>query len=262
MSIFLVLSILAIFWLGGGEELGYFKTEPWGSGHPSDLITIFIILILGLLPTSDLAKNLKDTSLKANLALTKTDKSNLELQSTIHQKIELIKEVHIQAKTNIDYIHQLFKSQGEDFDNLGNRIRAIYHAHDTHFASDDLGLIDLKKYASAYFADLTESLSLEPNQLEAKFDELKITMDKVNSLGIFFYEMIRFSLTNAPNSPILFESMDRNRDELQFKIFAYDLAPLPESRILFDITIKQLKADFSLSDDHKVGLLTLPKNES
>ena len=262
MGIFLVLTILAILWLGGGEEMGYFKTEPWESGHPADLISIFIILLLGLLPTSDLVKNLRDSSLQSNYALAETDKSNTELQSTIHQKNELIKEVHVQAKTNIDYIHKLFKSRGDDFDNLGNRIRAIYHAHDTPFVSGNPELIDFKEYTSAYFADLTESLSLEANQLEVQFSELKIPVDKVNSLGICFYELIRFSVTNSANAQILFEFMDEDRDELRFKISAYDLATLPESRILFDITIRQLKADFSLSDDHKIGVLTLPKNKS
>ncbi|MCP4457803.1 MAG: hypothetical protein GY816_07235 [Cytophagales bacterium] len=258
LIIFSFITILAIFWLGGGEYMAYFTPSQYTSGQPSDLIIALTILLLGLLVIYSLASNLKKSFLQAEIALEKTEQSNGQLQATIIQKNRLIKEVHIQAKTNLHYINLLLEQQeNQNLHPLINKIRAIYHTHDTLLVSGKSEFIDFNKYILAYFAYLSDSLSLAKGQLRANVKELYIGLDQVNSLGICFNELIEYAIRNSPSAIILVESFNEN--VLTFKISAKGLIKLPKSHILFDLVLSQLKADFSIPEDG-IGILTLPKN--
>jgi two-component sensor histidine kinase len=140
---------------------------------------------------------------KLNLEIQSHKKTVAELNSTIHDKEVLLREVHHRVKNNLAVISSLINLQiasSQDISNIQNlketkrRVHTIYLVHEKLYASPRISSIELTAYMADLLRNIKSSLDLPPGSLQLIFhmDGVFCEIDILIPLGLIMNELFTF----------------------------------------------------------------------
>ncbi|MCK4540914.1 MAG: hypothetical protein KAU17_01640 [Spirochaetales bacterium] len=140
---------------------------------------------------------------KLNLEIQSHKKTVDELNSTIHDKEILLREVHHRVKNNLAVISSLINLQiasSQDISNIQSlketkrRVHTIYLVHEKLYASPRISSIELTAYMADLLRNIKSSLDLPPSSLQLIFhmDGIFCEIDKLIPLGLIMNELFTF----------------------------------------------------------------------
>lgn len=148
------------------------------------------------------------------LAMEITERKQFEdqLQSSLHEKEILLKEVHHRVKNNMQIISSLMKLQADTiedeqildaFNQIQNRVRSMALVHEKLYQTEDFSEIDFKDYLTTLTKHLLQSYRTDHSRISLvnRIDQVHITIDQAIPCGLILNELISNSLKYAfPNN--------------------------------------------------------------
>ncbi len=131
-----------------------------------------------------------------------------ELETSLEEKVVLLREVHHRVKNNFQIILSLLSLQSRDIGDerftramreSQNRIRAMAFIHETMYTSADLARIDLEPYIKYLTSQLFTLFAVRPTTISLTLDVKNIFVD-INTaipLGLIINELVSNSLMHA-----------------------------------------------------------------
>jgi len=126
---------------------------------------------------------------------------NTELQASLGEKEVLLKEIHHRVKNNMQVISSLLSLQADSIDephllamfkDSQQRIQSMALVHDILYGSNNLGRSDLAIYTRRLVAELCQSYSRDPEQIQVRLDldEMFVSMDTIIPCGLLLHELV------------------------------------------------------------------------
>jgi PAS domain S-box-containing protein len=144
------------------------------------------------------------------LAMEITERKQFEdqLQSSLHEKEILLKEVHHRVKNNMQIISSLMKLQADTiedeqildvFNQIQNRVRSMALVHEKLYQTEDFSEIDFKDYLSSLTKHLLQSYKTDHSRVSLinRIDNVHLTIDQAIPCGLILNELISNSLKYA-----------------------------------------------------------------
>ncbi len=190
----IIVLILVIFALNFFEANAIENIVPEYSRPVFSLMSIlFAIFLLG--------NTFGQSLLRTYNALYKSKKS---LVIQMHEKENLLKEVHHRVKNNLQTVSSLLSLQSRNIDNgpmkgllkgTQNRVIAMAMVHEMLYMRNDISHIEYKSYVQELSEYLIRSIKGVDNTIELKIDipDIKLGIDTAIPLGLIINE----ALTNA-----------------------------------------------------------------
>jgi PAS domain S-box-containing protein len=131
-----------------------------------------------------------------------------ELETSLNEKVVLLREVHHRVKNNFQIIISLLSLQSRDIGDekvtramreSQNRIRAMAFVHETMYSSADFARIDLESYVKYLTTQLFTFFEVRPGTISLILDIKNIFID-INTaipLGLVINELVSNSLKHA-----------------------------------------------------------------
>ncbi|MBT4287438.1 MAG: PAS domain S-box protein, partial [Bacteroidetes bacterium] len=158
-------------------------------------------------PILDQEGNLQKVLIQHN-DITEQKQSEEQIKASLKEKETLIDEIHHRVKNNIAIIASLLKMQSNSIEDpqikevlkeSQNRVYAMSAVHETLHGSDNLSQIDLKTYLSKVTTSIFQTYSINPDKvkLNISVEEIPISIDQANPIGLVINELISNSLKYA-----------------------------------------------------------------
>lgn len=155
----------------------------------------------------------RDTEMELRVAerTEELSQANDKLQTSLQEKVVLLKEIHHRVKNNLQVISSLLSLQSRDiaddrdlalFINSQNRIKTMALIHERLYQSDDLAKVDFADYIPALADSLfnTYKTSAQEIALKVNVGDLMLDLDQAIPCGLMLNELISNSLKYAfPN---------------------------------------------------------------
>jgi PAS domain S-box-containing protein len=141
----------------------------------------------------------------------RVEQRTAQLNTSLEDKIILLREVHHRVKNNLQIILSLLNLQSRQssdtqvrdaFRESQNRIRAISMVHERLFITRDIETIELGAYTRSLAANLLSFYEIQKErvQIHVAMENLTISLDTAVPLGLIINELIANSLRHAfPN---------------------------------------------------------------
>jgi two-component sensor histidine kinase len=141
----------------------------------------------------------------------RVEQRTAQLNTSLEDRIILLREVHHRVKNNLQIILSLLNLQSRQssdtqvrdaFRESQNRIRAISMVHERLFITRDIETIELGAYTRSLAANLLSFYEIQKErvQIHVAMENLTISLDTAVPLGLIINELIANSLRHAfPN---------------------------------------------------------------
>lgn len=140
--------------------------------------------------------------------VTNQTEAEYQLKTSLKEKETLLQEIHHRVKNNMQVIASLLELQADksNDDDLRRalkesqgRVYAMSAVHESLYGSDNLAEIDLKSYLNKIAHTLVQSYQTYPSKIHLNVlsDEIKISIEKANPLGLIINELLSNSLKYA-----------------------------------------------------------------
>jgi len=137
-----------------------------------------------------------------------TDRKNVEdkMQSSLHEKEVLLKEIHHRVKNNLQIISSLLNLQSSAIDNPStrelvresqNRVRSMALIHEKLYQSESLARIDFGEYLRTLTRDLFRSYSAGGVTLKLQAEDIFLDVDTAIPCGLIITELVSNALKYA-----------------------------------------------------------------
>ncbi len=147
----------------------------------------------------------------SSLDITERKEAIEQIQSSLKEKVILLKEIHHRVKNNLQVISSLFRLQStyikdtqakEIFNESQNRVRSMALIHEKLYLSKNLTHVNFSDYVHELVTNLLTSYRFSSNtiELDIKIDNIELNVDLAVNLGLILNELISNSLKHAfPN---------------------------------------------------------------
>ena len=152
----------------------------------------------------------RDTEMERRVAerTEELSQANDKLQTSLQEKVVLLKEIHHRVKNNLQVISSLLSLQSRDiaderdldlFINSQNRVKTMALIHERLYQSDDLAKVDFADYIPALADNLfnTYKTSAQEIDLKVHVGDLMLDLDQAIPCGLMLNELISNSLKYA-----------------------------------------------------------------
>ncbi|NQU63174.1 MAG: CHASE domain-containing protein, partial [SAR324 cluster bacterium] len=140
--------------------------------------------------------------------ITERKQAEDQIKASLKEKGTLIDEIHHRVKNNMAIIASLLKMQANSIENeqvkevlkeSQNRVYAMSAIQETLHGSENLSEIDLKTYLSKVASSIFETYSVTQDKVKLNTDieEIAISIDQANPVGLVVNELISNSLKYA-----------------------------------------------------------------
>ena len=233
LSIALGFVLLAVLFLGLGEQFGVFVAEKTGVGTPADFLIVSIILLVGFLVAAGLSDTLKSKLDESEEELENKTTSVEKLKETVHDKHQLVDEVHGQARYSLQLIEKLIgKVQYEFNDHLVSRINPITEVHNLFNQAKEYGRLNLQAYLSNLLTAHLKRLSIDEN--------ITISIDIIGYFGLLLTELLDVV-------PTINEVTITRVNNIEVKLSHIDHIDISD-HMLLSICLQQLKSEYELTE--------------
>ncbi len=134
--------------------------------------------------------------------------ANQTLESSLEEKVVLLKEIHHRVKNNLQIISSLLSLQARDiadardldlFVNSQNRVQTMALIHERLYQSDDLARVDFTEYIPVLVDSLftTYKTSDQDIELRVEVSDLMLDLDQAIPCGLMINELISNALKYA-----------------------------------------------------------------
>jgi two-component sensor histidine kinase/PAS domain-containing protein len=159
-----------------------------------------------------------------------------KLETSLHEKEILLKEVHHRVKNNLQIISSLLNLQSNAIDNplirtqfqdSQNRIRSMALIHERLYRSDDLASIDFDSYLRDLAGSLVQTYQPQAQRVELRMSTARVLLniDTAIACGLILNELVSNALKHAfPDSrpgQIGVELLE-DRELHQFRLVVWD----------------------------------------
>ena len=130
------------------------------------------------------------------------------IESSLKEKVILLKEIHHRVKNNLQVISSLFRLQSsyikdkeakEIFNESQNRVKSMALIHEKLYLSKNLTHVNFSDYVHELVTNLLTSYKFSSNTiiLEISIDDIELNVDLAVNLGLILNELISNSLKYA-----------------------------------------------------------------
>lgn len=175
------------------------------------------------------AKNTIDTK---NIILEATQQ---KLQTSLHEKEILLKEIHHRVKNNLQLINSLLSIQARSTDRTlevaeflnksQNRVESMALIHETLYLSDNLSKVDFEKYTQKLTEYLLNSFETDRESIEVTVTGHNIILDveTLIPVGLILTELINNSLKHAfPDGKGKIDITLQDYNDARLELIVYD----------------------------------------
>jgi two-component sensor histidine kinase len=135
---------------------------------------------------------------------------NTQLDKSLQEKVNLLKEIHHRVKNNLQLVSSLLNLQKNNLNDdkfskaiqtCQDRIKSIAIVHEKLYQSESLFLIDIE----SYLKDLVKEISInlidtERFQFNLDIQKIELTIDQILPLGLILNELISNSIKHCKNN--------------------------------------------------------------
>jgi PAS domain S-box-containing protein len=140
--------------------------------------------------------------------ITELKQSREQLESSLNEKVVLLKEIHHRVKNNLQVISSLFNLQSDYihdgeakviFKESQNRVKSMALIHEKLYLSKNASCVNFSDYIRDLITNLLNSFRFELNviDLELKIDNLELNVDLAVYLGLIVNELISNTFEHA-----------------------------------------------------------------
>ncbi len=130
------------------------------------------------------------------------------IESSLQEKVILLKEIHHRVKNNLQVISSLFRLQSsyikdkeakEIFNESQNRVKSMALIHEKLYLSKNLTHVNFSDYVHELVTNLLTSYKFSSNtiSLEISIDDIELNVDLAVNLGLILNELVSNSLKYA-----------------------------------------------------------------
>jgi PAS domain S-box-containing protein len=124
-----------------------------------------------------------------------------QIQSSLHEKEVLLKEIHHRVKNNLQVVQSLLKMSARTLpesnarsavESTVERVHAMSMVHERFYQMPDLSALPLREYLNDIFGAAIEVYSLSPNQVRLKLDveEILLPLDRAVPFALLANEVL------------------------------------------------------------------------
>ena len=140
--------------------------------------------------------------------VTERNRALADLQSSLNEKKELIKEIYHRTKNNMQVIISMLELQAlilddkkleEVFRNMEYRIRAMSLVHEKLFQGRNLSMINLKDYLTELVDNIMTGYGIKNDQviIKRQMDEVEVLIDSAIPCGLVVNELVSNAAKHA-----------------------------------------------------------------
>lgn len=189
---------LCLAYLVAGEAYGWYTPYAVYVGRLADVIILGLLLLTGMVTTSNLAKRLSVTMTQRVAEGDAQRELKAQLESSLEQKHELFREVHHRVKNHLAFINSLIDLETMNnpqldrvkIRELQSRVVAVARVHDQLYHSDKYETVATKRYLEGIISQFMMTYQLQDTHTDLKIDDFEMAVDKVIYLGISIHEII------------------------------------------------------------------------
>lgn len=131
-----------------------------------------------------------------------------QIQSSLHEKEVLLKEIHHRVKNNLQVVQSLLKMSARTLpegkaraavESSVERVHAMSMVHERFYQMPDLSALPLREYLNDIFGAAIDVYSLSPNQVRLKLDveEILLPLDRAVPFALLANEVLSNSFKHG-----------------------------------------------------------------
>ena len=198
------LVILSLAWVVFGETAGFYKPTPCPPVMWTDFLVASTILFLSSLAAMLLSEGMKKNLRLARQEIERREALTARLETHLHEKELLLKEVHHRVKNNLTVINSLLSLQEKHIENRDQAIKAFSDVrsrifsmalvHERLYQSSDFSKVSMCSYGEYITKHLMHLFGGHGRiTLNLKIDDIALGLDQAIPCGMFISEI----MTNA-----------------------------------------------------------------
>lgn len=182
-----------------GEVFGFYEARVIQPGNASDVLIIFMLLLVGFVTTSSLSRQIRMGVYHSRQEAKHKGKIERALANNLEQKSELLRQVHHRVKNHLALISSLIDIESMENEQMAaqkvglqKRVFSVARVHDQLYQTNDYELVDSKGYFEQIIPGFLATTELTQINTDIQIDQNFLEVGSVIKLGLIVNEVLTF----------------------------------------------------------------------